>query len=78
MDKIGEIAYKNKKSREWVEKNLDYLKKHPYDLLQPSDPRFNDVWGKSQKKQRDRIERSKRNAESEYQERKNFKKKIYV
>lgn len=45
-----QLAQKFKKPINEIRKNLDYLKKHPYDLLQPKDPMFKKVWGKKVKR----------------------------
>lgn len=67
-----ELAQKFKKPVNEIRKNLDYVKKHPFDLMQPSDPRFNDIWGKKQKQQREKIERGKKDSELAAEDMKRF------
>lgn len=58
----------------------EYSKKHPYDTLQPGDRLFDKVYGNKIRKNEEKQEKAKREAEeihSEQTERNNFRTKMY-
>lgn len=70
------ISVKPSKEREARE----YLKRHPFDTLQPGDKLFNKVWGNKIKRDGQKMEKSKREAEkasNEDIERRNFRTKMH-
>lgn len=65
---IHELANRQKVHYSKIVEAQKYLREHPFDHLQPSDPRFQRVWGEKIKLQESRRRKDKENAEGEARE----------
>ena len=74
-EQLIEVAKKTKTPLNEVRRAAHYAIRHPSDHLQPGDPRFERVWGKEQKKNKERLEKRKKDDEALLKEREEFEKR---
>jgi len=74
-DKMREIHRRTGASKLQILEAQRYLKGNRYDHLQPGDREFDRVFGEKRKKQEDRLEKAKKDAEDKVKEMQLFEKR---
>lgn len=82
MQDLGELARIHKKPISAIKASLEYAKRHPNDLLQPGDKKFDAIWGEKVKrdaklKQRGQDEWKELEEKKAFQQRKTGMDKVH-
>jgi len=71
---VRKAAHQSGMSEKEAFKNYEHIKRNPDDILQPGDPRFDEVWGNKQRKQKERRDQATRDARLEHEDHQSYEK----